>query len=84
MGRAGSTTGCLQAAVLAFSVCLLACALYGATEEYGVIATRKLLVSEHHLTDGKEALKHNLEFLAVELFSLAAAEVIDVSVEGSL
>ena len=49
-----------------------------------MIATRKLLVSEHHLTDGKEALKHNLEFLAVELFSLAAAEVIDVSVEGSL
>ena len=33
---------------------------------------------------GKEVLKSQLEFMAVELFSLAVAEVVDVSVEGSM
>lgn len=33
---------------------------------------------------GKEVLKSQFEFMAVELFSLAVAEVVDVSVEGSM
>ncbi|QDZ19264.1 hypothetical protein HOP50_02g17790 [Chloropicon primus] len=90
-GGRGDVMAALRVVTLltVISISILMVALYGAWTEVRAIAgfsiqSRKLLSSEHPFTDGKEALKHNLEFLTVELFSLAAAEVIDVSVEGSL